>query len=82
MHLQTMELIYSLEEKKDTYTNEQEDGRMKRKSKESVNKWTNSKVIWVSKMDPNNSNLDQRRPLSSARGVSIFPRKIPSEAEG
>ena len=43
MHSQTMELIYSLEEKKDTYTNELEEGRAKRKSKESMNKWTNSK---------------------------------------
>jgi hypothetical protein len=77
-----MELIYSLEEKKDTYTNEQEEGRLKRKSKESMNKWTNSKVIRVSKINHNKSNLDQRRPLSSARGVSIFPRKISSKAEG
>jgi hypothetical protein len=55
---------------------------MKRKSKESMNKWINSKVIWVSKLNPNNSNPDQRTLLSSARGVSIFPRKIPSKVEG
>ena len=61
-----MELIYLLEEKKDPYTIEQEEGRMKRKSKESMNNWTNSKVIWVLRKNPNNSNPDQRRPLPSA----------------
>ena len=74
MHSQTMELIYSLEEKKDTYTNEQEEGRVKGKSKESMNKWTNTKVIWVLKNNPNKSNQDPRGPLPSTRGISIFPR--------
>ena len=74
MHSQTMELIYLLEEKKDPYTNEQEEGMMKRKSKESMNKWTNTKVIWVLKNNPNKSNQDPRGPLPSTRGISIFPR--------
>jgi hypothetical protein len=66
MHSKTMELIYSQKEKKDMCTNEQEEGRVKRKSKESTNKWTNSKVICASKNNPTNSNQDQRRPLPSA----------------